>query len=235
MSVPQVRALYALRDPLSMRELAERLFLDPSNLTALVDRLEELGLVERTADTEDRRIKRLVITERGRAPGRRGDRRRVRAEPGLRRTRRRRATRPARSPHPGRQHARAVVRGRGSRVVRRRHDHPPGRRSTILSNAAGGDAMGGTGRGSTPCSLQDGLEGLRSVAPRAWVAHHHLEQDRSGVAGPQRAEGRTEGQLDVRSRGQRVSPTHSSPSSTNTTCGEWWPWRRTIIPGSYRA
>ena len=65
MSVPQVRALYALREPLSMRELAERLFLDPSNLTALVDRLEELGLVERTADIEDRRIKRLAITERG--------------------------------------------------------------------------------------------------------------------------------------------------------------------------
>ncbi|MFI5047414.1 MAG: MarR family winged helix-turn-helix transcriptional regulator [Acidimicrobiia bacterium] len=65
MSVAQVRALYALREPLSMRELAERLFLDPSNLTALVDRLEELGLVERTADAEDRRVKRLIITERG--------------------------------------------------------------------------------------------------------------------------------------------------------------------------
>jgi len=65
MSVAQVRALYALREPLSMRELADRLYLDPSNLTALVDRLEELGLVERTADAEDRRIKRLVITERG--------------------------------------------------------------------------------------------------------------------------------------------------------------------------
>ena len=64
-SVPQVRALYALRDPLSMRELAERLYLDPSNLTALVDRLEDLGLVERQADADDRRVKRLVITEKG--------------------------------------------------------------------------------------------------------------------------------------------------------------------------
>jgi DNA-binding MarR family transcriptional regulator len=64
-SVAQVRALYALREPLSMRELAERLYLDPSNLTALVDRLEELGLVERKADTDDRRVKRLVITEKG--------------------------------------------------------------------------------------------------------------------------------------------------------------------------
>ena len=65
MSVAQVRALYALRDPLSMRELAERLYLDPSNLTALVDRLEDLGLVERQADADDRRVKRLVITEKG--------------------------------------------------------------------------------------------------------------------------------------------------------------------------
>jgi DNA-binding MarR family transcriptional regulator len=64
-SVPQVRALYALREPLSMRELAERLYLDPSNLTALVDRLEDLGLVERQADADDRRVKRLVITEKG--------------------------------------------------------------------------------------------------------------------------------------------------------------------------
>ena len=65
MSVAQVRALYALREPLSMRELAERLYLDPSNLTALVDRLEELGLVERQADADDRRVKRLVITDKG--------------------------------------------------------------------------------------------------------------------------------------------------------------------------
>jgi DNA-binding MarR family transcriptional regulator len=64
-SVAQVRALYALREPLSMRELAERLYLDPSNLTALVDGLEELGLVERQADADDRRVKRLVITDKG--------------------------------------------------------------------------------------------------------------------------------------------------------------------------
>ena len=65
MSIAQVRALYALREPLSMRELADRLYLDPSNLTALVDRLEDLGLVERQADTCDRRVKRLVITPKG--------------------------------------------------------------------------------------------------------------------------------------------------------------------------
>ena len=65
LSIAQVRALYELREPVSMRELADRLYLDPSNLTALVDRLEDLGLVERTADAEDRRVKRLVITAKG--------------------------------------------------------------------------------------------------------------------------------------------------------------------------
>ena len=81
LSVAQVRALYELRDPLSMRELADRLYLDPSNLTALVDRLEDLDLVERTSDAGDRRVKRLVLTAAGvGAVG--GDHRRgVRREP----------------------------------------------------------------------------------------------------------------------------------------------------------
>ena len=48
-----------------MRELADRLYLDPSNLTSLVDRLEDLDLVERTSDAGDRRVKRLVLTARG--------------------------------------------------------------------------------------------------------------------------------------------------------------------------
>lgn len=65
MSFTQVRALYQLRVPLSMRELADQLFLDPSNVTSLVDGLEAMGLVERTADADDRRIKRLVVTPKG--------------------------------------------------------------------------------------------------------------------------------------------------------------------------
>ncbi len=64
-SVAHVRALYALQEPLPMRDLAERLALDPSNITALVDRLEGLGLVERRADSEDRRVKRVVVTPQG--------------------------------------------------------------------------------------------------------------------------------------------------------------------------
>jgi DNA-binding MarR family transcriptional regulator len=52
--------------PSPARDLAARLDCEPSNVTSLVDRLEEAGLVERRVDAEDRRIKTLVVTEAGR-------------------------------------------------------------------------------------------------------------------------------------------------------------------------
>ncbi|HTD80126.1 MAG TPA: MarR family transcriptional regulator, partial [Chloroflexota bacterium] len=51
--------------PISMRELAERLRSDPSNVTGLIDRLEARGLVERRPDPKDRRIKGLALTSAG--------------------------------------------------------------------------------------------------------------------------------------------------------------------------
>lgn len=48
------------------RYLAERLCCDPSNVTAFVDRLEESGLIRRQADPEDRRVKALAMTAKGR-------------------------------------------------------------------------------------------------------------------------------------------------------------------------
>ncbi len=65
LSMAQVRVLYALDQPLPMGELAERLYLDPSNLTAVVDRLEALGLVERQIGVDDRRVKRIIVTAQG--------------------------------------------------------------------------------------------------------------------------------------------------------------------------
>src|SRR5438874_13585031 len=61
------RALHELdvEPPISMRELAQRLKSDPSNVTGLVDRLEARGLVERRADPRDRRIKGLALTSAG--------------------------------------------------------------------------------------------------------------------------------------------------------------------------
>lgn len=65
LSYVQARALRKLRRPLSMRELADQLQLDPSNVTGLVDALERRGLVERQADPDDRRVKRLALTKQG--------------------------------------------------------------------------------------------------------------------------------------------------------------------------
>jgi DNA-binding MarR family transcriptional regulator len=56
-----------LVSPSPMRELARELHLDASNLTGLVDRLEQRGLVERRPDPADRRVKQLVLTARGTA------------------------------------------------------------------------------------------------------------------------------------------------------------------------
>ncbi|MFC0002917.1 MarR family winged helix-turn-helix transcriptional regulator [Micromonospora siamensis] len=53
--------------PLPARDLAEQLRCDRSNVTALVDKLERAGLVERRVDRADRRQKTLLVTEAGRA------------------------------------------------------------------------------------------------------------------------------------------------------------------------
>jgi DNA-binding MarR family transcriptional regulator len=51
--------------PRKMSELAQALFCDNSNVTGIVDRLEERGLVRREAAEGDRRVKLLVLTEQG--------------------------------------------------------------------------------------------------------------------------------------------------------------------------
>jgi DNA-binding MarR family transcriptional regulator len=63
----QARALHELdlEQPISMRELAERLKSDPANLTGLIDRLEARGFVERRPHPSDRRIKGLALTAAG--------------------------------------------------------------------------------------------------------------------------------------------------------------------------
>lgn len=62
---PHVIALQSLDRPIPMGELARLLACDNSNVTGLVDRLEERGLVERRADEHDRRVKLLVLTPEG--------------------------------------------------------------------------------------------------------------------------------------------------------------------------
>jgi DNA-binding MarR family transcriptional regulator len=50
----------------SQQALAERLAVPASRMVALVDRLEEAGLVERRPDPEDRRVRGLHLTRKGR-------------------------------------------------------------------------------------------------------------------------------------------------------------------------
>ena len=52
-------------EPLPMSALAVALQCDNSNVTGIVDRLEDRGLVERRPGEHDRRVKMLMITERG--------------------------------------------------------------------------------------------------------------------------------------------------------------------------
>jgi MarR family transcriptional regulator, organic hydroperoxide resistance regulator len=67
LSPPQVRALGVLdpERPVPMSELAEALHCDNSNVTGIVDRLEDRGLVERRSASHDRRVKMLAVTGRG--------------------------------------------------------------------------------------------------------------------------------------------------------------------------
>lgn len=52
--------------PVAMSSLADALFCDASNVTGIVDKLESRGLIARQGADHDRRIKQLVVTEKGR-------------------------------------------------------------------------------------------------------------------------------------------------------------------------
>jgi DNA-binding MarR family transcriptional regulator len=63
---PHWIALQTLNEPRPMGELAKQLACDNSNVTWITDRLEERGLVERQPAPHDRRVRLLVLTEKGR-------------------------------------------------------------------------------------------------------------------------------------------------------------------------
>lgn len=67
LSPPQVMALRSLRpgDPMPMSDLAGLMHCDASNVTGIVDRLEDRGLVARRPGTQDRRVKYLLLTDAG--------------------------------------------------------------------------------------------------------------------------------------------------------------------------
>ena len=54
-------------EPLSQSELADRLGVEGATMVAMIDRLVKAGLVVREPSAIDRRIKRIVLTDGGRA------------------------------------------------------------------------------------------------------------------------------------------------------------------------
>jgi DNA-binding MarR family transcriptional regulator len=64
---PQLWGLKTIsqNESLSLGELARRMYLHPSTITGLIDRLEKKGLVERDRDQTDRRVIKLGLTSKG--------------------------------------------------------------------------------------------------------------------------------------------------------------------------
>ncbi|RJP23476.1 MAG: MarR family transcriptional regulator [Deltaproteobacteria bacterium] len=64
---PQLWAIKVLAEsaPIMVSELARRMYLHPSTVIGILDRLETRGLVRRTRSTEDRRVVTVGLTRRG--------------------------------------------------------------------------------------------------------------------------------------------------------------------------
>lgn len=69
LTTPQFGVLEALHHlgPLSLGELADKLLVTGGNVTYVMDRLEEMGLVYRDRSTDDRRVIQAKLTREGRA------------------------------------------------------------------------------------------------------------------------------------------------------------------------
>jgi DNA-binding MarR family transcriptional regulator len=84
LSFARVRAVRRVaRHPMSMKELAAALDVDPPNATALVDDLESLALVRRRPHPTDRRAKLVEATSQGKEAARRADQILFTPPPGL--------------------------------------------------------------------------------------------------------------------------------------------------------
>ncbi len=64
---PQLGCLQAIKNhgPITSARLAQQIFLSPSTIVGIIDRLEEKKLVERNRDRKDRRLIHICITNAG--------------------------------------------------------------------------------------------------------------------------------------------------------------------------
>lgn len=65
LSPPQAITLRLLDEPRPMGDLAVQMHCDNSNMTGIIDRLEERGLVVRGVADYDRRVKLIAVTDEG--------------------------------------------------------------------------------------------------------------------------------------------------------------------------
>jgi MarR family transcriptional regulator, organic hydroperoxide resistance regulator len=65
LTVSDTKALFLLREPMTMKELGLRMGCDPSFVTSVADALEKHGLARREPSQRDRRSKNLVLTAEG--------------------------------------------------------------------------------------------------------------------------------------------------------------------------
>ena len=67
LTLAQLKSMFFIsaRDKTNFKKLAEALGVTPPNVTGIIDRLVEQGLVTRTENPEDRRIMLLQATEKG--------------------------------------------------------------------------------------------------------------------------------------------------------------------------
>jgi DNA-binding MarR family transcriptional regulator len=61
-----IMRVLAHADSLPVSRIADRLYITRPQMTSLIDRLVELGMVERSEDNKDRRIINIHLTDRGR-------------------------------------------------------------------------------------------------------------------------------------------------------------------------
>jgi MarR family transcriptional regulator, organic hydroperoxide resistance regulator len=54
------------RGPLSSAALSRKMYMTPSNMTGIIDRLEKKGFIARTRQPEDRRVVLIMLTDAGR-------------------------------------------------------------------------------------------------------------------------------------------------------------------------
>ncbi len=69
LSAPQMRTICVIgrNKDIRMKDIADRMELTTGTVTVMIDRLQDMGLVERSRNEKDRRSYKILLSEKGRA------------------------------------------------------------------------------------------------------------------------------------------------------------------------